>query len=101
MVINESFVHLHVHTEYSLLEASTRVKSLIQKVSDLQMPAVAITDNGNMFGAVDFYLAAKTKGINGIIGLDAYIAPNGRLQKQDDRSGGGGNFGNRQANKRI
>lgn len=94
--MSNNFVHLHVHTEYSLLEASTRVKKLIQKAVDLQMPAVAITDNGNMFGAIDFYLQAKAKGVNGIIGLDAYIAPNGRHQKQDD-----GSRGNRQSNRRI
>lgn len=95
---DKNFVHLHVHSEYSLLEASTRVKPLIQKAVDLQMPAVAITDNGNMFGAVDFYLSAKAKGLNGIIGLDAYIAPKGRLHKQDE---GGGRNGNRQSNSRI
>ncbi len=94
--MGNSFVHLHVHTEYSLLEASTRVKSLIQKVSDFQMPAAAITDNGNMFGAVDFYLGAKAKGINGIIGLDAYIAPAGRLVKQEESRNAG-----RAQNKRI
>jgi DNA polymerase-3 subunit alpha len=96
MGVNESFVHLHVHTEFSLLEASTRVKALIEKTEALGMSSVAITDNGNMFGAVEFYLAAKAKGINGIIGLDAYIAPNGRLVKQDDR-----NSGNKQMNRRI
>jgi DNA polymerase-3 subunit alpha len=93
--MSDNFVHLHVHTEYSLLEASTRVKPLIQRTVDFKMPAVAITDNGNMFGAVDFYLNAKNKGINGIIGLDAYIAPKGRLVKQDDKNSA------RQPNRRI
>ncbi len=86
---------MHVHTEYSLLEASARVKSLVKKAADLEMSAVAITDNGNMFGAVDFYLNAKSKGVNGIIGLDAYIAPNGRLQRQEDRASGFSGRGNK------
>ena len=54
-----SFVHLHVHTQYSLLHGATRVGPLMQKVKELQMPAVAMTDTNNLFGAVDFYLAAK------------------------------------------
>lgn len=58
---------------------------MVQKAAALEMPALAITDNGNMFGAVDFYLACKSKGINGILGLDAYIAPHGRLHKGDDK----------------
>lgn len=93
--MSADFVHLHVHTEYSLLEAGTRVKSLIKKAVDLGMPAVAITDNGNMFGAVDFFLNAKSKGINGIIGLDAYIAPKGRFEKQEDRASGLSGRGNK------
>lgn len=82
----KTFVHLHVHSEFSLLEASSRVKAIVQKAVDFQMPAVALTDNGNMFGAIEFYLAAKAKGINGIIGLDAYIASNGRLVKQENKN---------------
>lgn len=81
-----SFVHLHTHSEYSLLEASCRVKGIVKKAAEYSMPAVALTDNGNMFGAIEFYFAALDKGIKPIIGLDAYMAPNSRLQKGQDRN---------------
>jgi DNA polymerase-3 subunit alpha len=81
-----SFVHLHCHSEYSLLEASTRIKGLVKKAAEDGMPGLALTDNGNMFGAIEFYSAAKDKGINPIIGLDAYLAPHSRLQKAQDRN---------------
>ncbi len=83
---SENFVHLHVHSEYSLLEASTRVKSLVKKAAENQMSAVALTDNGNMFGAVEFYFAALDKNIKPLIGLDAYLAPGSRLVKSQDRN---------------
>ncbi len=79
-----SFVHLHVHSQYSLLEASIGIKALAKKAKEYQMPAVALTDNGNMFGAIEFYFACKDAGVNGIIGLDAYIAPKSRLIKGED-----------------
>jgi len=81
-----SFVHLHCHSEYSLLEASARIKGLVNKAAEDGMPGLALTDNGNMFGAIEFYSAAKEKGINPIIGLDAYMAPHSRLQKAQDRN---------------
>lgn len=81
-----SFVHLHCHSEYSLLEASTRIKAMVKKASELGMPGIALTDNGNMFGAIEFYFAAKDKGLNPIIGLDAYLAPSSRLQRGQDRN---------------
>jgi DNA polymerase III subunit alpha len=80
-----SFVHLHVHSEYSLLEAAVRVKSLAKKAAELEMPAVALTDNGNMFGAVEFYFACKDKDVKPILGLDAYVAPGSRHEKKQDR----------------
>ncbi|MBX2995963.1 MAG: DNA polymerase III subunit alpha [Bdellovibrionaceae bacterium] len=80
------FVHLHTHSEYSLLEASSRLKALAKKASEYQMPALALTDNGNMFGAIEFYFACMDKNVKPIIGLDAYMAPNGRLQKGTDRN---------------
>ena len=58
-----SFVHLHVHSEYSLLEAACRIKPLVKKAAALGMPAVALTDNGNMFGAIEFYFAAQEAGV--------------------------------------
>lgn len=81
-----SFVHLHCHSEYSLLEASSRVKGLVKKAAEYGQPAVALTDNGNMFGAIEFYFAALDKGVKPIIGLDCYMAPNGRLHKAQDRN---------------
>jgi len=80
-----SFVHLHTHSEYSLLEAACRVKSLAKKAAEYGMPAVALTDNGNMFGAVEFYFACKDANVKPLIGLDAYIAPGSRLEKKADR----------------
>ncbi len=69
------FIHLHVHTEYSLLDGAIRIKDLCQKAKDLGMPAVAITDHGNMHGAVTFYKIAMGMGIKPIIGCEVYVAP--------------------------
>jgi DNA polymerase-3 subunit alpha len=79
-----SFVHLHTHSEYSLLEASCRLKALAEKASDFKMPALALTDNGNMFGAIEFYFACLNKGVKPILGLDAYLAPGSRHEKKQD-----------------
>src|SRR3989338_3072411 len=75
------FIHLHVHSEYSLLDGLTKIDDLVNKVSSLGMNAVALTDHGAMYGAFHFYLAAKEKGINPIIGLEAYKAKKSRLEK--------------------
>ncbi len=80
-----SFVHLHVHTQYSLLEASSRTKQLVKKAVEYGQSAVAITDNGNMFGAVEFYFACKDAGIKPILGMDVYISPKSRFAKGEDR----------------
>lgn len=82
---HESFVHLHVHSQYSLLEASIRPDQLVKKTVEFNQSAVALTDNGNMFGAVEFYFAAKDKNIKSILGTDVYIAPRSRLQKGEDK----------------
>src|SRR3982751_5293960 len=71
----DSFVHLHLHTEFSLLEGSIRMRELMKKAAALGMPAVAITDHGNLFGAIEFYQEAKKAGIKPIIGCEAYMAP--------------------------
>src|SRR6185295_1261507 len=71
----DSFVHLHLHTEYSLLDGAIRMKDLMKKAAEFKMPAVAITDHGNLFGAIEFYQEAKRAGIKPIIGCEAYIAP--------------------------
>lgn len=72
-----SFVHLHVHSHYSLLDGVPKIPELITAVKKKQMPAVALTDHGNMYGAIEFYQEAKKQGIKPILGMEAYIAPNG------------------------
>jgi len=71
----DSFVHLHLHTEYSLLDGAIRMKELMKKAQEFKMPAVAVTDHGNLFGAIEFYQEAKNAGVKPIIGCEAYIAP--------------------------
>ena len=77
-----SFVHLHVHTEYSLLDGAIRIKDLVKKVKENGMNAVAITDHGNMFGAVEMYKTCIAEGIKPIIGCEVYVAPRSRFDKQ-------------------
>jgi len=72
------FVHLHVHTEYSLLDGASRVKDLVKAVKELGMKAIAITDHGSMYGVIDFYKAAQKEGIKPIIGCEVYLAPASR-----------------------
>lgn len=76
------FVHLHLHTEYSLLDGACRLDKLIDKASKLGFSSLAITDHGVMYGAIDFYKAAKAKGIKPIIGCEVYVAPGSRLEKK-------------------
>ncbi len=70
----DSFVHLHLHTEYSLLDGSIRMKELMKKASEFKMPAVAMTDHGNLFGAIEFYQEAQHAGVKPIIGCEVYVA---------------------------
>ncbi len=79
------FVHLHVHSQYSLLEASIRPDQLVKRAFNFKQNAVALTDNGNMFGAVEFYFAAKEHSVKAILGTDVYLAPKSRLQKGEDK----------------
>ncbi len=76
------FVHLHVHTQYSLLDGASRIDGLVEAAKRNNMPAVAITDHGNMFGAIEFYQACVKGGVKPIIGVEAYIAPGSRLDKE-------------------
>ncbi len=98
MSADSGFVHLHVHTEYSMLDGAARVEELVTEVANQGMPAIAITDHGNVFGAYDFYKKAKNAGVKPIIGIEAYVAPESRFEKkrvkwadggEDDVSGGG------------
>ena len=77
-----SFVHLHLHTEFSLLDGACRIKKLVERVKDLGQEAVAITDHGVMYGVIDFYRACKAAGIKPIIGCEVYVAPRGRTRFQ-------------------
>ncbi len=98
--MSSSFVHLHNHTEYSMLDGAAKVKPMIAEAQRLEMPAIGMTDHGNMFGASEFYNKATDAGIKPIIGIEAYIAPGSRFntkritwgdpgQKGDDVSGSG------------
>lgn len=78
----DNFIHLHVHSEYSLLDGACKINDLVDKAIQFRMPALALTDHGNMFGAIEFYEAAKSKGIKPIIGYEAYVAQNSRLDKE-------------------
>ena len=81
------FVHLHLHTEYSLLDGACRLDRLVDKAHELKFSSLAITDHGAMHGAIEFYQAARAKGIKPIIGCEVYVAPGSRLEK---KPGGGG-----------
>ena len=83
------FVHLHLHTEYSLLDGACRLDRLVDKAHELKFPALAITDHGAMHGVIDFYKAAREKGIKPIIGCEVYVAPGSRLEKKTGSAGGG------------
>ncbi len=76
------FVHLHTHSHYSLLDGLTKIEELVERVKETGMDAVALTDHGSMYGAVEFYKKAKKGGIKPIMGVEAYVAPNGHLQKR-------------------
>ena len=80
-MLHSDFVHLHVHTQYSLLDGACLIKKLTDLARRMKMPACAITDHGNMFGAIEFYQSCITNGIKPIIGSEVYIAPKGRLDK--------------------
>jgi DNA polymerase-3 subunit alpha len=81
----DSFVHLHLHTEYSLLDGSIRMKELMKKAAEFKMPAVAMTDHGNLFGAIEFYQEALHAGVKPIIGCEAYIAPGSHKDRPPSR----------------
>ena len=80
------FTHLHVHTEYSLLDGSNKIKELIARVKELGMDSVAITDHGVMYGVIDFYKEAQKQGIHPVIGCEVYVAPGSRFEKNGNMS---------------
>jgi DNA polymerase-3 subunit alpha len=87
MMKHSDFVHLHLHTQYSLLDGTIRLDDLFQKAKEYQMPAVAMTDHGNLYGAIDFYKHAYKYGIKPIIGCELYVAPKSRFDKTSYASG--------------
>ena len=84
-----AFTHLHVHTEYSLLDGSNKIKEYVKRLKELGMTAGAITDHGVMYGVIDFYKACREAGINPVIGCEVYVSPGSRFEKEaaqtDDR----------------
>ena len=82
-----AFVHLHVHSEYSLLDGACRIEGLVSRAKELGQTAVAVTDHGVMYGAVDFYKAAKKAGIRPIIGCEVYVAARTRFDKVHELDG--------------
>ena len=82
-----SFAHLHVHTEYSLLDGSNKIKECVARVKELGMDSVAITDHGVMYGVIDFYRAAKAAGVKPVLGCEVYVAPGSRFDKEAVGSG--------------
>ena len=77
-----NFTHLHVHTEYSLLDGSGKIKEMVQQTKKLGMDSLAITDHGVMFGVIDFYKTCEEEGIKPIIGCEVYVAPNSRFDRE-------------------
>src|SRR3989338_4740249 len=80
-MIHSDFVHLHVHTQYSLLDGACLIKDLVENARRMKMPAVAMTDHGNIFGAIEFYEACMQNGLKPIIGCEVYVAPKNRFDK--------------------
>ena len=81
MADRSDFVHLHVHSEYSLLDGAARLKRLVERAVQLGFPAIALTDHGNLFGAIDFYQHARAAGIKPILGCELYVAPGSRFER--------------------
>ena len=77
-----AFTHLHMHTEYSLLDASSKISELVSRAKELGMDSMAITDHGVMYGVIDFYRAARENGIKPIIGCEIYVAPGSRFDRE-------------------
>ena len=82
-----AFTHLHVHTEYSLLDGSSKIKEIVKQAKELNMDSLAITDHGVMYGVIDFYRAANEAGIKPILGCEVYVAPGSRFDKEPGAAG--------------
>ena len=84
--MSDSFVHLHVHSEFSLLDGAARIKSLFERAAEFRMPALALTDHGAMFGALQFYEAGVAAGVKPIVGVETYVAPTSRFERAPGES---------------
>lgn len=84
--MSDQFVHLHTHTHYSLLDGAIKIPNLVKAAREFGMPAIGITDHGNMFGALEFFQACKKEGIKPIVGYEAYVAPNSRFDKNRENA---------------
>ena len=82
-----SFVHLHTHSQYSILDASASIHGLVQAAKNYRMPALALTDHANLFGAIEFYKQCKEQKIQPLLGCELYLAPTSRLEKRKDGEG--------------
>src|SRR5512137_1410300 len=82
MASSDTFVHLHVHSHYSLLDGACKIPELVETATQFGMPAVAVTDHGNMFGAVEFFRTASEAKVKPILGYEAYVAPGSRLDRE-------------------
>src|SRR3989454_2592930 len=87
---NRSFVHLHCHSHYSLLDGASRIPELVEQAKKQGMNAIALTDHGNLYGAIEFYRECKDAGLNPIIGYEAYVAPGKRTDREAKKRGEAG-----------
>src|SRR5262245_48900127 len=85
-----SFVHLHCHSHYSLLDGANRIPELVARVKEVGMNALALTDHGNLYGAIEFYAECKEAGINPVVGYEAYVAPGHRTEREARKRGDAG-----------
>src|SRR5665213_3450187 len=85
LMASPDFVHLHLHSEYSLLDGACRIGDLVQKAVDLNMPSVGLTDHGVMYGSMEFYLKCKKAGIKPLVGNEMYVATRSRHQKENKK----------------
>src|SRR5438309_1485472 len=88
--MTKSFVHLHCHSHYSLLDGASRIPELVARAKELGMNSLALTDHGNLYGAIEFYKECKDAGINPILGYEAYVAPGKRNEKDARKRGDAG-----------
>ena len=90
--VAKPFVHLHCHSEYSLLDGACRIPELVDRAKELDQRALALTDHGNLYGAIEFYQAATKAGVKPIVGCEVYMAPGDRFEKKSTTGGKDANY---------